>query len=72
MKFDLQTLADRLTAASARAASLSVEVTQNELVFSKDGHGTGRSESVPFAALFLREDDVVAQAIDRLGVAPPG
>ncbi len=66
MKFDLKMLADRLEDAAGRSAGLTVEVTATDLVFSKDGHGTDGSESVPFAALFLREDDVLAQALTRL------
>lgn len=66
MTFDLAQLAQRLEAATARLDGLTVEVSATDLIFVKDGHGTGRSESVPFAALFLRPDDVIAQALDRL------
>ena len=43
-------------------------VSAQDIIFSKDGYGTGRSEGVPFTALFLRKDDLLAQALDRLGV----
>ena len=66
MKFDLKQLAERLQAAAGRGEGLTVEVTSTDLVLSRDGHGTGRSESLPFAALFLRPDDVLGQALDRL------
>ena len=66
MQFDLSRLAERIQAAAARAEGYTVTVTSFDLVISKDGHGTGRSESVPFAALFLREDDVLAAALTRL------
>ncbi len=69
MKFDLSRLAQRLTEAAQRADGLDVTVSNFDLILSKDGHGTHRSESVPFAALFLSEPDVLAQALDRLGVA---
>ncbi len=69
MKFDLGRLAQRLTEAAQRADGLDVTVSNFDLILSKDGHGTHRSESVPFAALFLSEPDVLAQALDRLGVA---
>lgn len=66
MDFDLAALADRLKAASDRAGGLKVTVTATDLILSKDGYGTGRSEGIPFPALFLRQDDVLAQALDRL------
>ena len=66
MQFDLAQLADRLTAAKGRISGLSIEVSATDLILVKDGHGTGRSESFPFAALFLRPDDVLGQALDRL------
>ena len=66
MKFDLKLLADRLQSVAGRGEGLTVEVTSTDLVLSRDGHGTGRSESLPFAALFLRSDDVLGQALDRL------
>ena len=66
MQFDLAQLADRLTAAKDRISGLSIEVSATDLILVKDGHGTGRSESFPFTALFLRPDDVLAQALDRL------
>lgn len=66
MTFDLPQLARRLEAASSRLQGLTVEVSATDLIFVKDGHGTGRSESMPFAALFIRAEDVVSQALDRL------
>jgi hypothetical protein len=66
MDSDLAALADRLKAASDRASGLKVTVTATDLILSKDGYGTGRSEGVPFPALFLRKEDVLAQALDRL------
>jgi hypothetical protein len=66
MKFDLDQLAQRLTAAAERASGLDVTVSNFDLILSKDGHGTGRSESLPFAALFLNDQDVLGQALDRL------
>jgi hypothetical protein len=67
MKFDLDQLAQRLAAAAQRANGLDVSVSNFDLILSRDGHGTQRSESVPFAALFLSDRDVVGQALDRLG-----
>ena len=69
MDFDLNRLADRLTAATARLEGLKVTVSGFDLILSKDGYGAGRSESVPFAALFLRDEDMLGQAIDRLSRA---
>ena len=67
MKFDLNRLAQRLTAAAPRLEGYEVTVTSAELVISKDGgHGVGRSESVAYGSLFLRDDDVLAAALDRL------
>ena len=66
MPFDLERLADRLKSAAGRLEGLSVTVSNMDLILSRDGFGTGRSEAVPFAALFLRDDDVLAQALDRL------
>ncbi len=66
MDFDLNQLAERLRAAADRAAGLKVTVSGFDLILSKDGYGSGRSESVPFAALFLRQEDVLGQALDRL------
>jgi hypothetical protein len=70
MKFDLDQLAQRLTVAAQRADGLDISVSSFDLILSKDGHGTHRSESVPFAALFLNDQDVIGQALDRLQVAP--
>jgi hypothetical protein len=67
MDFDLEQLAQRLRAAADRAAGLKVSVSGFDLIRSKDGYGTNRSEAVPFAALFLDERDVLAEALDRLG-----
>ena len=66
MTFDLPQLARRLEAAAGRLDGLTVEVSATDLILVKSGHGTGQSESLPFAALFLRPDDVLAQALDRL------
>ncbi len=66
MDFDLNTLAERLRAAADRATGLTVTVSNFDLILSKGGQGAARSESVPFAALFLRHDDVLAQALARL------
>jgi hypothetical protein len=69
MDFDLNQLADRVRAAADRAAGLKVTVSGFDLILSKDGYGANRSESVPFAALFLREDDMLGQALDRLSAS---
>jgi hypothetical protein len=66
--FDLNQLAERLQSAAIRAEGLTVTLSANDLILSKDGYGAGRSEGVPFASLFLREEDVLAKALDRLGV----
>ena len=66
MDFDLHRLAERLRAAADRSQGLTITVSGFDLAFSKDGYGTGRSESIPFAALFLDDRDVLAQALDRL------
>jgi hypothetical protein len=67
--FDLDRLAERLKSAAQRAQGLKVTVSNNDLMFSKAGYGTGLSEAVPFPALFLRDDDVLDQALTRLGCA---
>ena len=71
--FDLAQLADRLHAAAERAKGLQVTVSPTDLIFSKDGYGTGKSESVGFQLLFLQPDrDLVGEALDRLiGDADP-
>ena len=66
MDFDLNRLSDRLAAAATRLEGLKVTVSGFDLILSKDGYGTYRSESVPFAALFLRDEDMLDQALDRL------
>ncbi|MHB8283266.1 MAG: hypothetical protein ACYDD1_01175 [Caulobacteraceae bacterium] len=66
MKFDLQRLATRLTAAAGRLEGLEVTVSTFDLILSKTGYGTHRSEAVPFAALFLSDKDMLAEALDRL------
>ncbi len=66
MTLDLNDLAERLRSAADRAAGLTVTVSATDIILSKDGYGTGRSEGVPFAALFLRKEDVLGQAINRL------
>ena len=71
-QFDLKTFADRIQAAAGRAEGLTVTISTTDLIVSKDGgYGVGRSESVPFAALFLRQDDPLGQALDRLGAGAP-
>ena len=72
MNLDLTRLAERLTVAAKRSADLKVKVSSTDLILSKDGFGTGRSESMPFAALFLRDEDVLGMALDRLEAAKPG
>jgi hypothetical protein len=67
MKFDLDQLAKRLTDAAARAEGLEISISNFDLILAKDGHGTNRCESVPFAALFLSDKDVLGEALDRLG-----
>ena len=69
MSFDLDVLAKRLTAAAERSKDLTVSVSGFDLILSKDGHGTRRSESVPFAALFLSDKDLLGQALSRLEAA---
>jgi len=71
MDFDLNRMAERLRAAADRANDFKVTVSNFDLILSKAGHGASRSESVPFAAMFLREDDVLGQAIARLEQASP-
>ncbi len=66
MKLDLKDLAERLHSAAERAEGLTVTVSATDIILSKDGYGAGRSEGVPFSALFLRKEDVLGQAIDRL------
>ena len=66
MSFDLAQSARRLAAASQRAAGLEVSVSSFDLILSKTGYGTRRSEAVPFAALFLSERDLLAEALNRL------
>jgi hypothetical protein len=65
-EFDLNRLAERLKSAAGRLKGLSVTVSNNDLMFSKGGYGTGQSEAIPFSALFLRDDDVIEQALTRL------
>lgn len=72
MKFNLDKLADRLKAVAGRASDITVEVTATDLVLVKGGHGTGRSESLPFAALFLQPADMLGQAMDRLEKSSAG
>lgn len=71
MTFDLDELARRLTDAAQRASGLQVSVSTFDLILSKDGHGTNRCESVPFAALFLSDRDLLGEALDRLGAGSP-
>lgn len=66
MPFDIRQLADRLAAAAGRLDGITVTTSNFDLILSLDGYGARRSEAVPFAALFLRPDDVLAQALDRL------
>lgn len=70
MIFDLDQFARRLTEAAARAQGLSVTISNFDLILSRDGHGTDRSESIAFAALFLSDRDLLGEALDRLGVEP--
>jgi hypothetical protein len=78
MDFDLKQLADRVRAAADRSEGLKATVSGFDLILSKDGYGANRSESVPFAALFLSDRDVLRQALNRLDkvdagrVRPPG
>ncbi len=67
MDFDIRRLSDRLSAATERLDGLKITVSGFDLILSKDGYGTYRSESVPFAALFLSDKDVLGEALDRLG-----
>ena len=71
MQFDLDQLAKRLTTAAERAKDLNVTVSNFDLILSRDGYGTYGSQSVPFAALFLSDEDLLAKALDRLGVEAP-
>lgn len=66
MKFDLDQLAKRVTAAAGRAEGLEISISNFDLILAKTGHGTNRSESVPFASLFLSDKDVLGEALDRL------
>jgi hypothetical protein len=68
--FDLNRLAERLASAAQKARGLKVTISNSDLIFSRDGYGTGRSEAVPFPAVFLRDDDVLDQALTRLGPPP--
>ncbi len=70
MNFDLDQLARRLASAADLSRDLDVTVSTFDLIFSRDGHGAGRSESVPFAALFLSDEDLLGQALARLGRSP--
>lgn len=72
MDFDLAQLADRLRTAADRTGGLKVTISGMDLILSRDGYGTHRSETVTFASLFLRPDDVLAQALDRLGAPMSG
>ena len=67
MKFDLDRLAKRLTDAAARTQGLEITISNFDLILAKDGHGANRCESIPFAALFLSDKDVLGEALDRLG-----
>lgn len=71
MRFDLQQLAARLSAA-ARTLGFDVTISNFDLILSKAGHRTERSESIAFAALFLSERDVLAEALDRGRAEPTG
>jgi hypothetical protein len=62
MSFDLAQLARRLASAADLSRDLEVTVSSFDLIFSRGGHGVGRSESVPFAALFLSDVDMLGQA----------
>ncbi len=69
MTLDLDLLARRMTEAAARTTGLTVTVSNFDLILSQDGHGTGRSEAIPFAALFLSDRDPLGEALDRLKAA---
>lgn len=66
MDFDLHKFADRVRAAADRAGGLTVTVSGFDVILSRNGYGAGRSESIPFAALFLSERDMLAEALNRL------
>ena len=66
MDFDLNQFADRLKSASERTSGIKITISATDLILSKDGYGTGRSEGIPFPALFLREEDVLGKVLDRL------
>ncbi len=70
MTFDLDQLAQRIASAADLSRDLDVTVSSFDLIFSRGGHGAGRSESVPFAALFLSDEDLLARALARLGCTP--
>lgn len=70
MTFDLDAFAGRIAAAAARSKGLTVSISNFDLILSQDGHGTNRSESIAFAALFLSDRDMLGEALDRLGAAP--
>jgi hypothetical protein len=71
MDFDLNQFAGRIRAAADRCGQLKVTVSGFDLILSKDGYGANRSESVPFASLFLSDRDVLGQALDRLDKVEP-
>ena len=50
-----------MTAAAARTGGLEVTISNFDLILAKAGHGTNRCESVPFAALFLSDKDVLGR-----------
>lgn len=68
---DFARFAQRARAAAERARGLTVTASSTDLIFSREGYGTGRCEAVPFAALFLRDEDLLAQALDRLDAEAP-
>ena len=70
MTFDLEQLAQRLTTAAERTKGLVVTVSTFDLIISQAGYGTLRSESIPFASLFVSDEDVLNKALDRLQAAP--
>lgn len=70
MDFDFKRLSQRLAAAAERIDGLKITVSNTDLIFSKAGYGTDHSASIPFAALFLQDEDLLAKTLDRLAPTP--
>lgn len=66
MEVDLNQIADRLRSAAERAEGMKITVSATDIIISKSGYGTDRSEGLPIAALFLQKEDKLGQAVDRL------